>query len=205
MRITITNVPEKCEMRFKAITRINTNGMKDIAPKVPEMNTILLQDSSAVIMVAVPRGYLLINTMREGNPILTHIDVLEGFHCSFGLNDKKNPGVWFIENAGNEPVGFLEFREDGNGLVESDTNQFHFLSKTENPGSVQEIVMMETYSAFEALGSALEEKVYISDDEWNRIWSILCNDPDDEIISLTSFCKRVLGLEQYNVRKSLFG
>ena len=38
-------------MRFKAITRINTTGMKDISPKEPEMNTILLKDSSAVIMV----------------------------------------------------------------------------------------------------------------------------------------------------------
>ena len=192
-------------MRFKAITRINTTGMKDISPKEPEMNTILLKDSSAVIMVAVPRGYLLINTMREGNPILTHIDVLEGIHCSFGLNDKKDPGVWFIENAGNEPVGFLEFREDGNGLAEDDTNQFYFLSENENPGSVQEIVMMETESVFEALGSALEEKVFISDEEWERIWSILCDGPSDEIISLTSFCRRVLGLEQYTVRKSLFG
>lgn len=192
-------------MRFKAITRINTTGMKDISPKEPEMNTILLKDSSAVIMVAVPRGYLLINTMREGNPILTHIDVLEGFHCSFGLNDKKDPGVWFIENAGNEPVGFLEFNEDGSGLAEGDTNQFCFLSKKENPGSVQEIVMMETYSEYEALGDALEKKVYISDEEWKRIWSILYNDPNDEIISLTSFCRRVLGLEQYTVRKSLFG
>ena len=192
-------------MRFKAITRINTTGMKDISPKEPEMNTILLKDSSAVIMVAVPRGYLLINTMREGNPVLTHIDVLEGIHCSFGLNDKKDPGVWFIENAGNEPVGFLEFREDGNGLTEDDTNQFYFLSKKENPGSVQEIVMMETESVFEALGSALEEKVFISDEEWERVWSILYNDPNDETISLTSFCKRVLGLEQYTVRKSLFG
>ena len=192
-------------MRFKAITRINTTGMKDISPKEPEMNTILLKDSSAVIMVAVPRGYLLINTMREGNPILTHIDVLEGIHCSFGLNDKKDPGVWFIENAGNEPVGFLEFREDGNGLVEDDTNQFYFLSKSENPGSVQEIVMMETESVFEALGSALEEKVFISEEEWERIWSILYNDPNDEIISLTSFCRRVLGLEKYTVQKSLFG
>ena len=192
-------------MRFKAITRINTTGMKDISPKEPEMNTILLKDSSTVIMVAVPRGYLLINTMREGNPVLTHIDVLEGFHCSFGLNDKKDPGVWFIENAGNEPVGFLEFREDGNGLAEDDTNQFHFLSKKENSGSVQEIVMMETESVFEALGSALEEKVFISDEEWERIWSILCDGPSDEIISLTSFCRRVLGLEQYTVRKSLFG
>ena len=192
-------------MRFKAITRINTTGMKDISPKEPEMNTILLKDSSAVIMVAVPRGYLLINTMREGNPILTHIDVLEGIHCSFGLNDKKDPGVWFIENAGNEPVGFLEFREDGNGLVEDDTNQFYFLSKSENPGSVQEIVMMETESVFEALGSALDEKVFISEEEWERIWSILYNDPNDEIISLTSFCRRVLGLEKYTVQKSLFG
>ena len=192
-------------MKFKAITRINTTGMKDISPKEPEMNTILLKDSSAVIMVAVPRGYLLINTMREGNPILTHIDVLEGIHCSFGLNDKKAPGVWFIENAGNEPVGFLEFREDGNGLAEDDTNQFYFLSENENLGSVQEIVMMETESVFEALGSALEEKVFISDEEWERIWSILYNDPNDETISLTSFCKRVLGLEQYTARKSLFG
>ena len=192
-------------MRFKAITRINTTGMKDISPKEPEMNTILLKDSSAVIRVAVPRGYLLINTMREGNPILTHIDVLEGFHCSFGLNDKKDPGVWFIENAGNEPVGFLEFNEDGSGLAEGDTNQFCFLSKKENPGRVQEIVMMETYSEYEALGDALEKKVYISDEEWKRIWSILYNDPNDEIISLTSFCRRVLGLEQYTVRKSLFG
>lgn len=192
-------------MRFKAITRINTTGMKDISPKEPEMNTILLKDSSAVIMVAVPRGYLLINTMREGNPVLTHIDVLEGFHCSFGLNDKKDPGVWFIENTRNEPIGFLEFREDGNGLAEDDTNQFYFLSKKENSGSVQEIVMMETESVFEELGSALEEKVFINDEEWERIWSILCDDPSDEIISLTSFCRRVLGLEQYTVRKSLFG
>ena len=45
----------------------------------------------------------------------------------------------------------------------------------------------------------------LSDEEWERIWSILCDGPSDEIISLTSFCRRVLGLEQYTVRKSLFG
>ena len=42
-------------------------------------------------------------------------------------------------------------------------------------------------------------------EETAQLWSILCDDPSDAIISLTSFCRRVLGLEQYTVRKSLFG